>query len=419
MFQSKKTKWRTLENAAKIFPATSNAKDERVFRFACELNENVIPEALQQAVDESMEDFSLFACVMRKGLFWNYLEESDLKPIVREEYKEPCDRMYERDQKNLLFEVTYFKRRINLEVYHALADGTGVMWFLKTIVYRYLIQIHPDQVKGPVSKLDIDMTDYEQTEDSFEKYYEKEKKNIKIPRYKSFQLRYPKLQDASQSIMEGIAPVDKLIEASHKYHTTVTVLLTAVFFCAIAKEMSPAQRKKPVALMIPVNLRQFFPSASGRNYFSWIDIGYDFSKESDKLEDVISYVSAFFKREITRERMAYRVNEYVGIEHKFILRMVPLEIKTRFLQLGNWQNRNSNTAIFSNVGKVTMPEECRPFIRLFDFFTSTPHMQLCMCSYGNNMVMSFTSVFENTTMRRNFFRMLTQMGIPVEIAARP
>ena len=37
MFQTGKNKWRSLENTAKIFPATSSAKDERVFRFACEL----------------------------------------------------------------------------------------------------------------------------------------------------------------------------------------------------------------------------------------------------------------------------------------------------------------------------------------------------------------------------------------------
>lgn len=40
-------KWRTLENTAKIFPATSGKKDERVFRFACVLKEGIRAELLQ------------------------------------------------------------------------------------------------------------------------------------------------------------------------------------------------------------------------------------------------------------------------------------------------------------------------------------------------------------------------------------
>ena len=64
--------------------------------------------------------------VLRKGLFWHYLEPCNLRPIVKEEYKEPCSRLYIRDKKTLLFEVTYYKKRINFEVFHVLTDGTGI-----------------------------------------------------------------------------------------------------------------------------------------------------------------------------------------------------------------------------------------------------------------------------------------------------
>ena len=74
MLQTRKAKWRKLENAAKIFPATANDRDERVFRMACELNEDVNAEALQQALDKTMTSFALFSCVMRKGVFWYYCQ---------------------------------------------------------------------------------------------------------------------------------------------------------------------------------------------------------------------------------------------------------------------------------------------------------------------------------------------------------
>ena len=44
-------KWRSLENTAKIFPATSGKKDERVFRISCQLKEEVDPAKLQKALD--------------------------------------------------------------------------------------------------------------------------------------------------------------------------------------------------------------------------------------------------------------------------------------------------------------------------------------------------------------------------------
>ena len=40
----KKARWRKLDNAAKLYSAASNKKDTRVFRFYCELKEEVNPD---------------------------------------------------------------------------------------------------------------------------------------------------------------------------------------------------------------------------------------------------------------------------------------------------------------------------------------------------------------------------------------
>ena len=46
MFEQKRAYWRQLDNAGKLFSAASSAKDTRVFRFYCELKEEVKPELL-------------------------------------------------------------------------------------------------------------------------------------------------------------------------------------------------------------------------------------------------------------------------------------------------------------------------------------------------------------------------------------
>ena len=52
--------WRKLDNAALAFPLVTGKNDTRVFRFYCELKENVKPELLQTALEKTMEKYPLF-----------------------------------------------------------------------------------------------------------------------------------------------------------------------------------------------------------------------------------------------------------------------------------------------------------------------------------------------------------------------
>ena len=98
------------------------------------MKEDIQQEILQKAVDRTLEKYPIFLSVLRKGLFWHYLEQSNKRPVVREEYKEPCSSLYIRDKRDLLFEVTYYKKRINFEVFHVLTDGTGASEFVRELV---------------------------------------------------------------------------------------------------------------------------------------------------------------------------------------------------------------------------------------------------------------------------------------------
>lgn len=417
MFKTRKTRWRRLENAAKIFPATSNKRDERVFRVSCELSEKINPDVLQGALDKTINHFSMFLCVIRKGIFWNYMEETNLRPVVKLEDKPPCSRMYFRDKRSLLFEVTYYNKRINFEIFHALSDGTGAVQFLRMLAYNYLIMMYPNEVKGSISKLNIDVSDNDKNENGFTKYYEKRKENIKIPKYKAAKIGGDKLEKNQLNIIEGVVSTKELLKIAREHNTTITVILASILLKAVAADMNTNQKKKPISIMIPVNLRKLFPSDSMRNFFWWVDLGYNFSTQSSEFEDIVRYVDNFFKTEITKERMSARMNPLIRWEKNIFLRVVPLELKQLVLQAGQISSRG-NTAIFSNVGRIDMPSECSRFIKMFDAFTSTPKMELVTCSYEDIFTITFTSVYENTNIIKNFFRQLSKLELEVEIAAR-
>ena len=59
---------------------------------------------------------------------------------------------------------------------------------------------------------------------------------------------------------EGVCDVKQVLDAAHRYNTTLTVYLAAVMFEAIHGGMYVRDRKKPVVLTVPVDLRSYFPS---------------------------------------------------------------------------------------------------------------------------------------------------------------
>lgn len=415
MFQTKKSRWRTLENTAKIFPATSGRRDERVFRVACELREEVDGELLQEALRQTIKKFPVFLCVLRKGLFWNYLEESQLQPTVRKEYRPPCSALYIRDQKNLLFEVTYYKKRISFETYHALTDGTGAVQFQKELVWQYLCLRHPRQVSGQLEER-RSLTDEELEEDGFRKYYGSGHQE-EIPTYRAHQFPYRRREYGSLKLIEGLVSTEELLAAARARNTTVTVLLAAVYLCAIARDMSPRQKRRPVALMVPVNLRNFFPSESMRNFFGWLDVGFRFGGEREDLEYVIGQVDAFFRKELTPERMAARMDSLVRFEKNPLVRVLPLELKLLMMQTAARFGTGKDTAVFSNVGRIVMPPECAAYLDYFEFYTTTPTIELCMCSYEDKVTLAFTSAFVTNKVEENFFHILEELGLSVTLTA--
>ena len=192
---------------------------------------------------------------------------------------------------------------------------------------------------------------------------------------------------------------------------SITVLLTAVMLCSIREEIPKNQQKRPVTLMIPVNLRNYFPSQSMTNFFGWIEVGYTFS-DTTTFEEVLADVKLQFEQELEKDKIAMHMNDYVRIEKNIFVRAVPLEIKKYFLMIGANLGSRSITAVYSNIGIIRLPEEYREYIRHFGIFASTNSLQMCSCSYGDEMVLGFTSKIPDDSIQRNFRRMLSEEEIP-------
>lgn len=422
--QRKKIEWSRLDNASKVFPALANYKDTKVFRIACELYEAVDAGILQKALDAAIKTFPLYQSVLRRGIFWYYLEASDIQPEIEEESTAACSPLYFKDKRNLLFRVSYFNNRINLEVFHALSDGTGALKFMGNLIYRYLNLKHNEMSLGEGPKLHSSGSLSQQMDDSFGRYYsggdikktifQKLSKNKEV---KAYHIKGSRLEENRTGIIEGSMSAKAVLEEAHNHGATMTVFIVSLFIYSIYKDMHVHNRKQRIVLSVPINLRQFYESETVRNFFSNMKVSYRFEENNADLEDIIRSVRDNFREGLTEERLSIQLNRFMSLEKNVFLRIFPLPLKDFILRIADKIMDRGVTAAVSNIGRITMPNGLGKYIRQFNVITSVRRPQITMCTFEDRLVVSFSSPFRETEIERIFFDYLSKKGILIEISS--
>ncbi|NLY85297.1 MAG: hypothetical protein GX077_02965 [Tissierellia bacterium] len=418
--KQKKTNWTKLDNASKYFPAVANNKDTKVFRLACELYEDVDPKVLQESLDITLDSFPLFKSVLRRGLFWYYFEASDLKAAVELESTPLCAPLYFKDRRNLLFRLSYYKKRINLEVFHALTDGAGVIWFMENLIYHYMTIKYKERFEGKIPPLNPRASISQKMDDSFGKNYSEDvvkETGEKKKRIKAYQIKGSRNEENRTKLIEGSMSVKAVLGLAHEYNTSLTVFLSSLLLYSIYKEMPVNKRKKLVVLSVPINLRQFYESKTARNFFSTMNISYDFKNNSSDLNEIIKSVGEEFKRKLTKEHLDKQLKDFVSLEKNMLARITPLSLKDFVLRIADKLNDRKITSSISNVGKIVLFEDFRDYIKQFSVCVSARRPLITLCSYEDNLVISFTSPFEETDIQKTFFQFLSEREVDIQITS--
>ncbi len=408
-------KWYKLDNAAKIIPPTSRGSDTRVFRLMCELKEEICPEALQAALEQTIPDFPHFHCHMKKGLFWYYLEASHERPVVEEEHLPALSPLYVRGRKNVLYRLTYYQKRISLEMFHALSDGAGGFFFFKQVILQYLHNRYGFDFPKPEFA-----TGSERGEDPFDRFYVRSRNkrildNIRSARKKAYRLKGDRDENLNLHLIEGSVSVKALFIFCRSHNTTIAIASTAFMIEAIIPELRKREYNRPIVISVPINLRNYFPTTSARNFFGVINVVFPLANYDGSFESILQVVESSFKTQLTEENVRKTMNTFSALEHNWAIRMVPLTIKDIGIQGFNFLRTREVTTSVSNVGIVTMPEGAEQYVEKFASFMSTQRMQLCLSSFSDQLVFGFASAFKQCAVIRNFFRNLAKRGIAVEL----
>ena len=142
---AKQNNWRRLDNSAKIFPIASSKKYSSVFRLSAVLKETIEPEILKKAVNLALNTLNSFKVKLKKGFFWYYFEDNTKDIIIEQEKDYPCKYIDSNTNNDYLFKVTYWEKKINLDIFHSLTDGNSGIIFLREIVYNYIEIAHKEE----------------------------------------------------------------------------------------------------------------------------------------------------------------------------------------------------------------------------------------------------------------------------------
>lgn len=411
--------WYKLDNVSKAFLAAFTKRDPRTMRVSCTLTEPVDESALQKALDETIAMRPEFQVRVRRGVFWHYLEQTDARAVVSQEAGRPCPILYGNNYKGVLhYKVSYYVNRINIDIFHVISDGTGALDFLKLLVLNYLKIVHPGGLDEVM--LSEGATEDERLQNSYDHFYDDSAgplpKTILNKKKKAYHIASRKLPYDQLQFFEAHMETERLKAAADNLHVSMTSFIGAALMLAIRSGMPYRQHKKPITISLPVNLRNYYPSKTLRNFFNNVDVSKVF-EGGETLESLAAEFDHDLKEKIKPEHITEQMNRYQSIERLFFTRMVPLALKQPVVRSFSRKESGTVTAVLSNLGLVKVPDGMKPYIANFTDYCSTEKLFITVTSYGGRTVLGIASAYSGTGVIREFVNILKETGTEVVLYA--
>ncbi|MBK5200334.1 MAG: hypothetical protein JJE21_02250 [Spirochaetaceae bacterium] len=413
MMNNQTPNWGKLDNTAHLFPVISTKKTSNVFRESVSLYEEVIATLLQEAVEKTLQSFPGFAVHLKRGLFWYYLEENPKPfPIVAEEDDYPCRLIDYKKNNEYLFSVSYYKDRINLETFHALADGVGAKVFLKALIYNYLNLSHDE-----INEIPFDQDISLEREDGFQQCYTPGKiSKSNYSTLNALHINGRKLFNNGLSVIEGSLSVKEIKSLAKSLNVSINVLLVATYAYAIY--LTKYGNKKPIVISVPVDLRFFFNSSTTKNFFSMANANFIPTKDDYSFEEVVEIVKNSLIAQITKENFRKTISYNVSNEQGSIVKGIPLVIKNIGIKYTYAKAAKASTTTMSNLGVMKFKEPYNEYVNKFSAMLPMSigqNIKAAIASHGDLLSIIFTSSMRNSKIQKEFFRILSHKSIKIRI----
>ena len=415
-------RWMRLDNAAKIYPAAKRRNWNNFFRLSATLTETVDVAVLRSALDVTVRRFPSIAVRLRRGVFWYYLEEIPQPPPIQEEKSCPLAHVPFQEVRRCAFRVLVYRDRIAVEFFHALTDGTGGLIFLKTLVAEYLTQKYGVSTPAEYGVLGrLEEPDPEELEDSFLRYAG----DVKASRKEStaYHLSGTPERDGYKNLITMMLSAEEVRACAKSRGLSVTELLCAAMMQAIldlqAEKVRDLRRRKPVKVLVPVNLRGLFPSRTLRNFASYITPELDPRMGECSFQELCDEVHHRMGLENNRRTMRAKFAANVASERSPVLRVMPLFIKNIAMKaVFDAVGERKSCLCLSNLGNVQLPEAMAAYVRRMDFIigvqAAAPH-NCGVVTWNGTMYINCIRSIREPELEMHFYRVLRKLGLHVKV----
>ncbi len=417
--RKKQPSWAKLDNTALLFPVISGEGMSSTYRICATLKEPVRKELLQEAEEKVLSQFETFRMRLRMGFFWYYFEENDRKaPEVQEENDYPGAYINKSRNNHYMFRVTYYRNRINLEVFHALTDGYGGFVFLKELVYQYLRLAHPEELAGEKDKLSTGI--FLDPEDSYLKNFKKgADHSTAYGSRKAVVLKGEMLPKGEVSVLHGYFRIDELKAAAKAHGATINQYLVGNFVYAMYREyLKGAPSDLPISCCVPVDLRKMYDSHTMKNFFVIVSAKFQPTKESYTRDEVLDFVIGTLKEQTAKDNLENILSYNVSNEQNKFLRPIPIFIKNIAIRQVYNSSADTATATMTNVGNVELREPYQKYVEHFYAMLAMSkgqNMKGAICSYNGTLIVTFTSCLTEMSIQKRFFQSITADGVEVAV----
>ena len=412
----KEHNWFRLDNAAKVYPVIQTDQWTPMFRLVAVMDEDVCPELLQKALDSLTDRFPSFFVCMRTGFFWYYLEKLKKTIKVEEDVINPTGPVMRGEP---LLRIRYYRNRIAFEIHHVVTDGNGGLVFFKTLLAQYLRLLGHDIPfeKGILNPKDA--PDPGELDDAFLRFSRMKVLPTRMEE-RAYRIRGTKLPASYMRVTTGTMSAKQVYDVAKSYNATITEFLAAALLQSVYRiQLADGKPQRPVKVSVPVNLRQFYPTNTLRNFSQYLNPGVDPQYGEFSFEEILSSVHHYMRLMCNEKNLNARMSKNVADEINPVLRVVPLFLKNVAI-FAEWSRIGEKlfSITLSNLGKVDMPEEMSKHVERLDFVLHTSRINACECSVstlGDKLSLSVASAIAERYVERLVFTSLVKHSIHVLI----
>ena len=167
-----------------------------------------------------------------------------------------------------------------------------------------------------------------------------------------------------------------------------------------------------------MNIRPYFHSVTTKNFFVMVSAEFFPINESYTFAEAVAMTKKSLGEQITKEHLEEVFSYNVSNEKNIIARAVPLFLKNLAIRYVYTKTALANTTTVTNIGNIGVADAYRPYIKMFGAFLAMSKGQPLkgtICSYGDRLMFTFSSVLKDPSVQRGFFGRLAEDGVEVSI----